>query len=113
MLEPWLLQRVYYLWALAVGVGAIIFAAGKLVEKLKLERFVTHDTCATHRGAQAAKFEAYKVAFDARLDSIKEDLGELKSALGIPDRLIHRIKEDLGDVKKVLAEVKPILPKLL
>jgi hypothetical protein len=77
LMEQWLLAKWYYIWGIILGIGTLIFSAGVVVEKTKTERFVTKEV-----------FAAYKETFDVKLDGIKEDLSEVKTALGIPPRIV-------------------------
>lgn len=65
-----LLSNIYYLWSLIIGAAAIVFGAGVVVEKTRTERFVTKELHA----------ESLKTV-DAKFDTIKVSLGDIKESL--------------------------------
>ena len=53
--------KIYYLWGLVAGLGAIIFSAGVIVEKIRTEKFVTKEVHSADLKTIDAKFETIQV----------------------------------------------------
>ena len=53
--------KIYYLWGLVAGLGAIVFSAGVIVEKIRTEKFVTKEVHSADLKTIDAKFETIQV----------------------------------------------------
>lgn len=58
------------LWPLMTGAAAVVFGAGRLVEKMRDGRYVTKELCAEHHKRE-----------DERWEEIKEALCEIKERM--------------------------------
>ena len=69
------IRKLYYIYGILAGLGAVCFGAGIVVEKSKKDKYVTN-----------REFDAYRALFDSKLDTIKESVDDVKEAMGLPKR---------------------------
>ena len=56
-----IVSKVYYLYAVVAGIGAIVFWAGVLVEKVRTDKYVTKEVHSADLKTIDAKFETIQV----------------------------------------------------
>jgi hypothetical protein len=67
-----LAERLYYLWALLAGLGAIVFGAGMVAEKVRCDRYVTKEVHSADLKTIDAKFETIQVQLGAVQTSLNK-----------------------------------------
>jgi len=77
-----LASKIYYLWATIAGLGAIVFSAGMLVEKIRTDKYVTKEV-----------HSADLKTIDTKFDLIQVQLTGVQSSLNKVTEWIDRVRD--------------------